>query len=163
MRVHAVQPSIDAARILAGAQFIDAYSITVAAPVPDARTAAVRTVGAPPGWVNRLMRLRNALVTPFGLKTPRPERSATAGRIGIFPVLAESPDRIVAGLDDAHLDFRVAIDLARMPDGDRVTATTLVRTHNRLGRFYLAAIMPFHRAVVRAMLRQLAETSGDSA
>jgi hypothetical protein len=32
-----------------------------------------------------------------------------------------------------------------------------VRTHNRLGRIYLAIILPFHRLVVRALLRQVAE------
>ena len=31
-----------------------------------------------------------------------------------------------------------------------------VLTHNWLGRTYLAIIMPFHRLVVRAMLRQVA-------
>ena len=37
----------------------------------------------------------------------------------------------------------------------QVTATTLVKTHNWLGRTYLAIIMPFHRLIVRAMLRRL--------
>ncbi len=37
-----------------------------------------------------------------------------------------------------------------------VTATTLVLTHNRLGRSYLACILPFHRLVVRGMLQRLA-------
>ena len=40
--------------------------------------------------------------------------------------------------------------------GQRVTATTLVLTHNLLGRTYLAIILPFHRLIVRAMLRQVA-------
>ena len=39
--------------------------------------------------------------------------------------------------------------------GQNVTLTTLVLTHNLLGRIYLAVIMPFHRLVVRAMLRQV--------
>jgi hypothetical protein len=34
--------------------------------------------------------------------------------------------------------------------------TTLVRMHNRLGRAYLAIVMPFHRVIARAMLRQVA-------
>jgi hypothetical protein len=38
----------------------------------------------------------------------------------------------------------------------RVTATTLVLTHNLLGRVYLAIILPFHRLIVPAMLRQVA-------
>ena len=33
-------------------------------------------------------------------------------------------------------------------------ATTLVLTHNWLGRTYLAVIMPFHRLIVPAMLRK---------
>ena len=38
----------------------------------------------------------------------------------------------------------------------QVTTTTLVLTHNLFGRTYLTVIMPFHRLVVRAMLRKLA-------
>jgi hypothetical protein len=30
-------------------------------------------------------------------------------------------------------------------------------THNRLGRLYLAAILPFHRLIVPAMVRQAAD------
>jgi Protein of unknown function (DUF2867) len=37
-----------------------------------------------------------------------------------------------------------------------VIATTLVRTHNWVGRAYLAVIMPFHRVIVRTMLAQAA-------
>jgi hypothetical protein len=38
-----------------------------------------------------------------------------------------------------------------------VTATTLVLTHNLLGRAYLTAIMPFHRAITKSMLGQVCE------
>jgi Protein of unknown function (DUF2867) len=37
-----------------------------------------------------------------------------------------------------------------------VTATTMVRTHNWVGRAYLFFIMPFHRVIVRTMLAQAA-------
>jgi hypothetical protein len=96
--------------------------------------------------------LRNLAVTPFGLKRGAP---TGAERIGIFPVVSASPDRVVMGFDDVHLDFRVVVDVA--PEGSRrqVTATTFVRTRNRLGRLYLAAVKPFHRAIVPAMLAQV--------
>jgi hypothetical protein len=42
-------------------------------------------------------------------------------------------------------------------DRQQLTAATLVRTHNGTGRAYLAFIMPFHRAFVRAMLAQAAK------
>ena len=48
------------------------------------------------------------------------------------------------------------VDVAASGDRQQVTATTLVLTHNRLGRTYLALILPFHRLIVRAMLRRVA-------
>jgi Protein of unknown function (DUF2867) len=99
--------------------------------------------------------LRNLIVAPFGLKTSGAGEARTRGTIGLFPVLSETADRVVAGFDDNHLDFRVIVDVAACDVGQQVTATTLVRTHNWLGRTYLAIIMPFHRLVVRAMLRQV--------
>jgi hypothetical protein len=71
-------------------------------------------------------------------------------------VLSETPERLVAGFDDRHLDFRVVVDVTISGAAQQVTATTLVRTHNWLGRSYLAVILPFHRLVVRALLRQVA-------
>ncbi len=72
--------------------------------------------------------------------------------IGIFPVLSETPDRLVAGFNDSHLDFRVVVDVATCrAAGQHVTVTTLVRTHNWLGRTYLAIILPFHRLIAPAL------------
>ena len=48
------------------------------------------------------------------------------------------------------------VDVAAAGQSQSVTATTLVLTHNLLGRAYLAIIMPFHRLIVRALLRQVA-------
>jgi hypothetical protein len=94
-------------------------------------------------------------VAPFGLKTSGGER-APREIIGTFPVVSETPERLVAGFNDRHLDFRVVVDVATAGRRQSVTATTLVLTHNWLGRTYLKVIMPFHRLVVRAMLRQVA-------
>ena len=156
MKVHAVDPEIDTGALLAGAQFSDAYSVVVDEAGLDARHAAEKMLGHSPRWIERLLALRNVLVAPFGLKKPVPTRTSTADTIGIFPVVSETPDRLVAGLNDKHLDFRVVVDVASSGHGQRVTATTLVLTHNLLGRVYLAIILPFHRLVVRALLRQVA-------
>jgi hypothetical protein len=71
-------------------------------------------------------------------------------------VVSETPERLVAGFNDKHLDFRVVVDVATSGQRQSVTATTLVLTHNWLGRIYLARSRPFHRVVVRAMLAQVA-------
>ncbi len=156
MKVHEVEPDVDADALLAGAQFVDAFRITVDDNALDARRAAERMLARGPLWVETLITVRNRVVAPFGLKTPVPTGTCTADTIGIFPVLSETPSRVVAGLNDTHLDFRVVVDVVAEPSGRRVTATTLVLTHNLLGRVYLRIILPFHRLVARTMLRQVA-------
>jgi hypothetical protein len=111
-------------------------------------------MGRSPRWIEALLTLRNILVAPFGLKTTA--SSGATDLIGIFPVVSQTSERLVAGFDDRHLDFRVVVDVAGTGHGQRVTATTLVKTHNLLGRVYLKIILPFHRLIVRRMLRQVA-------
>jgi hypothetical protein len=136
---------------LPDADFTDTYSVHVAEAL-NALQAAWRMVGRRPRWVDALLMLRNLAVMPFGLKRGAP---TGAERIGIFPVVSASPERVVMGFDDAHLDFRVVVEVAPEGGGQQVTATTFVRTRNRLGRLYLAAVKPFHRVIVPAMLAQV--------
>jgi hypothetical protein len=156
MQVQTVEPDASTGEWLAGAQFRDAFSVVVDGTALDARHAAEKMLGRSPRWIEGLLALRNFLVSPFGLKKPVSTGTATTDTIGIFPVVSEAPGRLVAGLNDKHLDFRVVVDIAPFGHGQRVTATTLVLTHNRLGRAYLAVIWPFHWLVVRALLRQVA-------
>jgi Protein of unknown function (DUF2867) len=152
MSVRDVEPSPETRACLAGAQFADAYRIEVTGPALDARTAAMRIMLNAPRWFRALLNLRNVLVAPFGLKTSAVP--GAKGIIGLFPVVSETPERLVAGFDDRHLDFRIVVDVTRSDTGQQVTSTTLVRTHNFLGRAYLAMVLPFHRIITRAMLRQ---------
>jgi hypothetical protein len=156
MQVQTAPPGVDTRPLLAGAQFGDAFTIEIDDTALDARQAAERMLGRSPRWIETLMGLRDHLVRPFGLKTSRSGDKPTADTVGIFPVLSQTPARLVAGFDDRHLDFRVVIDVASSGQGQRVTATTLVLTHNGLGRVYLAIILPFHRLIVRSLLRQVA-------
>ena len=156
MKVRKVDPNVDSGALLAGAQFVDAYSIAIEGAALDARQAAEKMLAPAPRWIGALLALRNFLVAPFGLKTSAPDEPGARDTIGIFPVVDQTPDRLVAGLNDKHLDFRLVVDVASAGHTQRVTATTLVLTHNLLGRTYLAIIRPFHRFVVPAMLRQVA-------
>jgi len=156
MTVHEVTPAIDPSTLLAGAQFVDAFRIEIDDRALDARHAAERMMARQPPWAEALLTLRNLLVAPFGLKTSGASRTAPREMIGIFPILSETPDRLVAGFNDKHLDFRVVVDIANSGTVRNVTATTLALTHNWLGRTYLAIILPFHRLIVRTLLRQVA-------
>jgi hypothetical protein len=154
--VHTAAPDAEASALLAGAQFIDAYSVTIQGIALDARQAAEKMLQHQPRWIRSLMTLRDLCVTPFGLMTADGARGSATDRVGFFPVLGETPQRIVAGLNDRHLDFRVVVKVTDSGAGQSVTATTVVLTHNWLGRTYLAIILPFHRLIVRSMLRQVA-------
>jgi hypothetical protein len=154
MKVQTAKPPADTGMLLAGAQFSDAFSIVTGGGALNARQAAERMMGRSPRWIEALLTLRNILVAPFGQKTTA--SSGATDLIGIFPVVSQTSERLVAGFDDRHLDFRVVVDVAGTGHGQRVTATTLVKTHNLLGRVYLKIILPFHRLIVRRMLRQVA-------
>jgi len=157
MTVREVPPAVDTNTLLAGAQFADAFRIAVDDRMLDARHAAECMIGRLPRWAEALISLRNILVAPFGLKTSGASKSAPREMIGIFPIVSQTPDRLVAGFNDKHLDFRVVVDIASSgATRQNVTATTLVLTHNWLGRTYLAIILPFHRLIVRTLLRQVA-------
>jgi Protein of unknown function (DUF2867) len=76
--------------------------------------------------------------------------------IGIFPVLAETPNQILLGLNDKHLDFRLLVDVVNQNGGRQIiTASTVVKTHNALGRAYLAFVKPFHKVIVPAMMARI--------
>ncbi|WP_025033202.1 DUF2867 domain-containing protein [Bradyrhizobium sp. DOA9] len=153
--VHEVAPEVDANALLAGAEFIDAFRVDIGAAAVNAREACTRMVLHGPRWIDALLRLRNILVRPFGLKTSGEGAPAPHGLIGLFPVLSETPEQLVAGFDDSHLDFRIVVDVSGDAASRQVTSTTVVRTHNLLGRTYLALIMPFHKLVVRNMMGRI--------
>jgi Protein of unknown function (DUF2867) len=152
-------PAANAETLLPGAQFVDAFALTVTGQSLDALTAAQRAFEASPGWIRLLLKARNILVSPFGLKAGELKITTTPATIGVFPVLAQSPDQIVMGLNDRHLDFRLRVDVRDIgADRQSITATTAVKTHNLLGRAYLTTILPFHRIIVRSMLAQINRT-----
>jgi hypothetical protein len=102
--------------------------------------------------------LRNVLVKPFGLKPGEdmaPEK-ATPNNIGLFPVIKEEAGQVLLGMNDKHLDFRLLVDIKNGENGRQIiTASTVVKTHNALGRFYLAVVKPFHKVIVPAMMARV--------
>ena len=158
-RAHAIPLPTDV-RVAAqypGAFLADAFAIDLpAGTTQDALVLARFALERQAPWVERLMRLRDALVSLFGLKTAkalRADRPEGRARIGIFRVYDSSPDEVVLGEDDAHLDFRLSLRRSV----DQLVAVTVVHCHNLLGRSYIRLIAPFHRAVVRSALARAAQ------
>ena len=153
----AVPPATDHADVMPSADFSDAFAIDVRNATLDAPEAARRAfAGRQPRWIVNLLAIRNILVMPFGLKSGAGANLPASRRVGVFPVVSSSSERVVLGFDDTHLDFRIIVDVKALDETTRrVTATTLVHRNNILGRVYLAAVMPFHKLIVPTMLARL--------
>ena len=121
--------------------FLDCYSVaSTLSPAEAARRGL-----ALPGWAAALLRLRNTLVRPFGLKTGEPDQP-------IFPTTYESADEIILGTDDRHLDFRIGV----IRQDGRLYMSTWVHPHNLWGRAYLRLVMPFHILISRGAVARMA-------
>lgn len=129
---------------VAPGDFIDGYAIESSLSPRRAMEIGLTM----PGWAAGLLRLRNRLVAPLGLKT----EVADTGGGALFPITHDSADELILGTDDSHLNFRITF-LRR--DG-RLHMGTWVHRNNWLGRVYLAVVMPFHVLIVRDSLRRIA-------
>jgi hypothetical protein len=101
-----------------------------------------------PGWALALLKLRNAIVGVFGLKTdPKNEAEKT-----FFTVIENNDNEIVMGEIDRHLDFRLSI----MKDKSEgaVSLTTVVHFNNMWGRVYFFPVKPFHKIIIRTLLKK---------
>ena len=152
-------------RIYAHPNLADAYTIRL----PDNATTDPELLARfmfshQPAWVGKLLRIRDALVAGFGLKTAKGlEESARTERdkhVSIFRIYERTVDEIVLGEDDKHLDFRVSVFQETRTDvaggGRYLTVSTVVQCHNLLGRTYILLIAPFHEMVVRSSMRSAA-------
>ncbi|WP_102896780.1 DUF2867 domain-containing protein [Phaeobacter piscinae] len=126
--------------------FIDCYSSSANVSPRDALEEIILF----PGWARALLAVRRLTTTPFGLSQDGP---VDDDKIGSFPVVHETSQEIVAGFDDKHLNFRVAV----IADGKSVSLTTWVHPHGLPGRIYLSLIMPFHIMIARDAVWRVAK------
>jgi hypothetical protein len=153
------------AAYLPGAYFHDAWAITPDDPGLTALEQFLKVAAATPAWVNRLMSLRNRIVSALGLKNLGtlseldPAKPASAyqpgDRIGIFSLFANTGDEALLGDKDKHLDVVLSVhkEINATSGQVLVTVTTVVHVHNWLGRLYMLPVTPMHRIIVPAVLR----------
>ncbi len=152
------------ARLYEATHLADAYSVELPAGAtarPEVLARFIFDRTSP--WAHGLMKVRDAIVAAFGLKTSgqltKLDAGSRAQRIGIFKVYSTTEREIVLGEDDKHLDFRVSVlCTAQAAGGRRLVVSTVVHCHNRLGRTYIFVIAPFHRLIVRSSLRRAARS-----
>lgn len=142
---------------LPGADWADRQHVLVAGRVLTAGEAVRAALGGEmPGWVSFLMRLRNRIVAVVGLKGAGPGAELDPARsIGGFPVVSETPSKVILGFDDWHLDFRIVVEAVPAPQGMDVSISTLVKRKHWFGKLYIFLITPFHVLIVRRSIKTL--------
>jgi len=156
-----VPPQSEIAKRLPGADFYDCYETAIMPTDESALALYLQVVAATPEWVNTLMALRNRIVQFVGLKNlghlgdfkaGKPAGDYRVGdRVGIFSIRYLSEHEVILGDADKHLNVEVSVCKLN----DRVAVSTVVHTHNMLGRVYMLFVAPVHRLIVPATLRQL--------
>jgi hypothetical protein len=142
--------------------YADCYCVPLPAGAPNDLDAMARVaLGGTPHWITLLMRLRDQIVGPFGLKTSTQvaRRTGNNGRLqigdqlGIFKVFDRTDNELLLGEDDRHLDFRLSVLVRNATDTDWAFVSTVVRFNNFIGRMYFLPVRQFHKLIVPAMMR----------
>ena len=143
-------------------EYVDCFAIPVKGDPPILEVAKALFLSVP-DWVRQMMNLRNYLVHRLGLKTatepPNAEQviqrfdGEVGSAIGLFKVYDRSENEIVFGQDDRHLNFRASLLLENGETEKLLHFTTIVNFHNRFGRVYFVIVKPFHKIIVKRMLR----------
>ena len=114
-----------------------------------------------PFWMTAALVARNAAAAFVGLQAPKasemlkfePRDSYSVGeKIGPWPIFFLGEDELVAGRDNAHMDFRVSVMKVRDSGGASVVISTVCAVHNQFGRHYLSTVIPFHKFGVRKLM-----------
>ncbi len=110
-----------------------------------------------PTWLTWLLNIRNWLVQFIGLKHEKPAGYHTnyevGGYVAFFKIFKISSNEITLGADDSHLNFR-AIVTDTQTEHFNIKVTTLVKFNNKTGKIYMKIIAPFHRFVVKQIVKQ---------
>lgn len=118
-----------------------------------------------PDWVISLMKLRDFIVRPFGLKTGVKESKADyypAGSTAVmFPVINRNNNEIVMEADDKHLNFRTSVFVTRKEEECNVYLTTIVHFNNIWGQLYFTIIKPFHQIIMKVCMKRLIKSYED--
>lgn len=126
--------------------YTDNFSEIVHAAQPiSAKELAYRLFCAPQ-WVIALIKFRNAIVKPLGLK----------GEKSLYDLInVESENRATLSKNDKHLDFKVTLMTESFGNGNqRISVGTKVCFHNSMGKVYFAIIKPFHVLICKTLIKR---------
>ena len=111
-----------------------------------------------------LFKLRDWIVKPFGLKSDENDKNfkqkfeasiRNSGQFNLMSVPAKSANETVMRLTDKHLTAELSVRNEKSNDNMlKISIITLVHYHNMLGKIYFFAIRPFHKIIVKTMIKR---------
>ena len=140
--------------------YIDCFEEKINSTSVDISKVMLAFFKASPKWVDILFKIRNKIVSLFGLKNEVLDIDKiilpfkVGDKVGFFKVFEAYDNEIVVGEDDAHLDFRVSILLDKKK-GNLLSVKTMVNFNNTFGKLYFFLIRPFHIIIVRTIIRNM--------
>jgi Protein of unknown function (DUF2867) len=147
--------------LIEAAYFRDSYR----APLRQQRASMIEIFfaifGHHPRWMKLVLIVRNRVASFCGLDAPTAaeimnfdvKSSYVVGeKIGVWPIFALSPNELIAGRNNKHLDFRLSVLREVGGESGSVVVSTVCTAHNMFGRIYLFFIIPFHRWGVQQLL-----------
>lgn len=99
-----------------------------------------------PKGVLWMLKLRDFIVKPFGLKT---------GISFDDKIKEQNRNEIILGAEDKHLTFHISLFCSDIKSGKQtVSVSTIVKYNNISGRIYFSAIWIFHKILVSYVFRR---------
>jgi hypothetical protein len=118
-----------------------------------------------PAWVQCLFRLRDILVKPFGLKGADDnynyfqqkftEMVRTSETYKQMSIPAKNENETILQMADKHLTAELSCHIENIIDNKlKISIITLVHYHNVFGKIYFNVIKPFHRIIVKTIMKR---------
>lgn len=149
-------PDSQVRSFLPKSDFEDAFAFKIPVSQQGIDEVYLKIFNTTPQWVMAAMRLRNLIVSPFGLKTEMdknlPKRLIPGQKFGIFKIYKISENEVISGDNDRHLNFRVSVHRSER-DLSIITVSTIVHYNNLFGKIYMTIVAPFHKLVVKSMIK----------
>lgn len=147
--------SSNANNFLSKIDFSDSYRIELSKD-EDIKKIYLKLILTDSKLINFLMSFRNKMMSLFNFKTEINHSNnigniQVGDRIGFFTIYYIDEYEIIAGEKDKHLDFCVSF----YKNDINLTISTLVQYNNFFGKFYMSLVKPFHKFVVKSMLKNL--------
>jgi hypothetical protein len=158
----AFPPESALAARLGEASFHDAFETDLVDGTLTPIAIAYAFLRGTPAWAEALLSIRNRMVAPFGVRDIG-RLSAVDGAaatclepgdpLSFFTVHSADEREVVLGIDDTHLNVRIAIVKRSTAGQASYVIASWVRTHNSFGRLYMVPVGPMHKLIVRAGMR----------